>query len=253
MKLRWRIALGTAAAVVLAAAVIAAVPSSRAAAGGFFADVFNIKTGPAATLNYLPSGFTSQASAAVGSLSVGPENKADAMEEALYRDGDEFVAVTTRSDDGAALPNGQDATVNGVKAVLQTGLSGSFDLAVLGPDGAKDGGTPPAGASPQGGAPSGGDGPVTIQGAGSVTVVSGDTVITGEVPAGQSEIGISVNSNGEGQSVVNVAGDPVDLPGVSYEGANSLTWIVDGTRIVLLSNLPVEELQKIADGLVLND
>ena len=57
MRTRWRIALGAAGALVLAVAMIAAVPTSRAAAGDFFADVFNIKTGPWATLTYLPQGF----------------------------------------------------------------------------------------------------------------------------------------------------------------------------------------------------
>ncbi len=36
---------------------------------------------------------------------------------------------------------------------------------------------------------------------------------------------------------------------VAYENANKLTWDVAGTRVEMLSNLPVDELQKIADGL----
>ncbi len=71
MKRRWRIALGTAGAVVLAAAVIAAVPTSRAAAGDFFAGVFNIESGPAAELGYLPVGFESGPVVVAGSASIG--------------------------------------------------------------------------------------------------------------------------------------------------------------------------------------
>jgi hypothetical protein len=36
---------------------------------------------------------------------------------------------------------------------------------------------------------------------------------------------------------------------IAYENASKLTWDVNGTRIEMLSNLPVDELQKIADGL----
>jgi hypothetical protein len=40
---------------------------------------------------------------------------------------------------------------------------------------------------------------------------------------------------------------------VSYDNANSLTWDVDGTRVEVLTNLPVAELLKIAQGLTLGN
>jgi hypothetical protein len=47
-------------------------------------------------------------------------------------------------------------------------------------------------------------------------------------------------------------GSGPEMPTISYVNANALTWDVDGTRVELLTNLPVEELQKIADGMVLS-
>ncbi len=44
-------------------------------------------------------------------------------------------------------------------------------------------------------------------------------------------------------------GQQQTLDPVAYENASKLTWDVDGTRIEMLSNLPVDELQKIAEGL----
>lgn len=44
-------------------------------------------------------------------------------------------------------------------------------------------------------------------------------------------------------------GQQQTLDPVAYENANKLTWDVVGTRIEMLSNLPVDELQKIAEGL----
>ncbi len=43
------------------------------------------------------------------------------------------------------------------------------------------------------------------------------------------------------------------MPSITYKDANSLTWVVNGTRVEILSNLPVAELQKIAEGLVLSE
>ena len=39
----------------------------------------------------------------------------------------------------------------------------------------------------------------------------------------------------------------------TYQNAIKLTWIVDGTRVEVLSNLPLEELLKVAEGLKLGD
>jgi hypothetical protein len=235
IRLRWRIALGTAGAALLAVAVIAAVPTSRAAAGDFFADVFNIKTGPSANLTYLPQGFQTSPGAVVGSISVNTED-AKGTEEALYRNGDRFILVKTSSDDGSGLPSGEAAAVNGVKAVLQSGLSGTSDAAPAPPDGKTDG-------------------LGTIQGAGSATVISGDTVITGVLGGDQEQGGIAVTPVSDVAPPATIGGQRIAMPPATftYKDANKLTWVVNGTRVEVLSNLSVKELQKIAEGLVVND
>jgi hypothetical protein len=40
---------------------------------------------------------------------------------------------------------------------------------------------------------------------------------------------------------------------LTYEDASALIWIVDGSRVEILSNLSTEELQKVAEGLVPSD
>jgi predicted anti-sigma-YlaC factor YlaD len=243
MRLGWRIALGTVGAVVLAAAVIAAVPASRAAAGDFFAEVFNIQTGPTSQLTYLPAGFALQPEAVAGSLSVSAQGQEPkGQEQALYRSGEKFVWVKTATNAGdQAMPQGQATEVNGIGAVLQTGLSGSADLAQT-PDGA-----PPA---PQAGQnQAAGQGPVTVQGSGSAVIVGGGTVITGTAN-GSVGSGLSVAPDSGSQPATETAGAPLELPAVAYQNANSLTWVVDGTRVEVLTNLSVEELTKIAAGLV---
>jgi hypothetical protein len=228
MRLRWRIALGTAGAVVLAAAVIAAVPTSRAAAGGFFAGVLHIYQYTPMQASYLPAGFQESPEFSAGSISVGmgpgaavPGGGAQSgqasdvveTEQALYRNGDQFVLIRTVKKDGTALPEGEKVTVKGEKAVVVTGLSGTFDFA------------PPA---DLGGSV---NGPTNIQGA------SGEGVIT-------------VTAGGDGQTSTQAAGLPPAVAPLTYQNAVSLAWIVDGTRIEILSNLPLAELLKIAEGLV---
>ena len=44
-----------------------------------------------------------------------------------------------------------------------------------------------------------------------------------------------------------------EIPTITYDDASSLTWTLDDTRVEMLTNLPVEELLKIAEGLVLED
>ena len=259
MKLRWRVALGTAGAVVLAAAVIAAVPTSRAAAGDFFAEVLHLQSGPSATLGYLPSGFKAEAITSVGSGSVSAQGEdLQSQEQTLYQAGDRFVLVKTSTDKGEPLPQGKAASVNGAAAVLRTGLSGSATV------------TPPeldATPAPGSGAPAGAvTGPVTITGsAGSMVVQgagapaagssavappSGGTVTGSGNTSGESSISVSADSSGGPATVV--VGEPPVIAPISYENGNKLTWIVKGTRVEILSNLPLDELMKIAEGLVLN-
>jgi hypothetical protein len=267
MKLRWRIALGAAGAMVLAAAVIAAVPTSRAAAGGFFAEVFHLQSGPSATLGYLPSGFKADAIISAGSGSVNAQGEdLRSQEQTLYQSGDQFVLVKTSNDKGEPLSQGKAAQVNGLAAVLSTGLSGSATV------------TPPeldATPVPGSAAPATPvSGPVNIVGSDGVTVVGGSGVIaggsgvvsassnavappsggagtSGGSETGESSISVSVDSSGGPATVV--AGEAPSLPAVAYKNGNKLTWVVNGTRVEILSNLPVDELMKIAEGLVLNN
>ena len=248
MKRRWRIALGTAGAVVLAAAVIAAVPTSRAAAGDFFAEVFHIQSGPIAELGYLPAGFESGPVVVAGSASMAAAPAEDAQqpqqqEQALYKNGDQFLLVKTSTDNGEPLPKGQAAAVNGVAAVLATGLSGSWD-GLPAPD---DGQAVSVSGSAQ-----------IAPGAGGVNITpaSGEqpaTIVVGSDGSVVSESGISVSGGAPAGPATVTGGTPRDLPSITYKDANSLTWVVNGTRVEILSNLPVAELQKIAEGLVLSD
>ena len=253
MKLRWRAALGTAGAVVLAAAVIAAVPTSRAAAGDFFAEVLHLQSGPSATLGYLPSGFKADAIASAGSGSIGAQGEdLQSQEQTLYQSGDQFVLVKTSNDKGEPLPQGKTAQVNGLAAVLSTGLSGSATIAPPELDA-----TPVSGSAA---AATAGSGPVNIVGSDGVTVVGGSGVVSGSSSAvappsggatGEGTITVSVDSAGGPATVV--AGEAPSLPAVAYKNGNKLTWVVNGTRIEILSNLSVDELMKIAEGLVLNN
>ncbi len=213
MKLRWRIALATAGAVVLAAGIIAAVPTTRAAAGDFLAKVFRIDADGGLQLGYLPDGFEQKPAYVVGSVSDPAQGEAAQREQqAMYQNGDLFLVVKATTDTSQTLPAGEAAEVNGLPAVLRTGLSGAYD-------------GPPAAPAPSGDAPSSGAAP---------------SVVTGES-------GLAEPSTGA------VPGDGPLLPSVAYDNANSLTWDVGGTRVEIITNLPVAELLKIAQGLTLED
>ena len=256
MKRRWRIALGTAGAVVLAAAVIAAVPTSRAAAGDFFAEVFNIESGPIAELGYLPAGFESGPDVVAGSASIVGAPGEDAQppqqqEQALYKNGDQFLLVKTSNDSGEPLPKGQAAAVNGLAAVLTTGLSGSWD----GLPAPAEGQAVTASGSAQIAPASGGVDITPASGGVNVAPASGEQSATIVVGSDGSvvESRTSVAAGATGGAATVVGGTPPDMPSITYKDANALTWVVNGTRVEILSNLPVAELQKIAEGLVLSD
>jgi hypothetical protein len=248
MKLRWRIALGSACALVLAAAVVAGVPSSRAAAGDFLANVFHIESSPVPTLAYLPAGFEPAATVGSGSIEVAADQTQTAVrqqDQFLYQNGHQFVLIKLSKGDKDPLPQGTAAEVNGHAAILASGLSGTIDLNAEppGPDGAKveatsgeataacgEPGAPPVG---------GGEGPVTITGSGSaISVGGGDT-------------GLSVSGDFSNAPSVQAGGTAPTLPPIGYTDGNSLTWMVGGTRVEILSNLTDAELQKIATGMTL--
>ena len=45
--------------------------------------------------------------------------------------------------------------------------------------------------------------------------------------------------------------DAPSMAPITYTNANDLTWVVAGSRVEMLSNLPLDELLKVAAGLVL--
>ena len=254
MRLRWKIAFGTIGAVVLAAAIIAGVPSTRAAAGDFLAAVFHIEMKPL-ELGYLPEGFALGPVIQTGSVEIASPaaedggavalpQPAEEKQQSLYQNGDQFLLVTTEKGSREPLPGGEQASVNGLEAVLQTGLSGTVDpfpAPARDAVGASGGGV--ASATASGAAPLG-DGPSFEVGTGAGTVVTGSGMVTGGT-AGAGDSGL----------VTTPAGDELPALPVSftYQNAIKLTWIVDGTRVEVLSNLPLEELLKVAEGLKLGD
>ncbi len=225
MKMRWRIAFGTLGAIVLAAAIIGGVPSTRAAAGQFFATVFHIGPADQVQFGYLPEGFDAQPAFMTGSA-MSDDGPAVQQQQTVYQKGDQFIAVTTSDGTDQALPEGQSADVNGVSAVLRTGLSGT--VGGPGPGMPKDGittNTPVSGVA----------GPVIVEG--------GNVQSAGEGP--------STQSAGGAEPSTQTAGKGPAISPITYDNANSLTWNLDGTKVEVLTNLSVDELQKIAEGLVL--
>jgi hypothetical protein len=254
MRLRWKIVYGTIGAVVLAAAIIAGVPSTRAAAGDFFAAVFHIEIKPL-ELGYLPDGFELGPVFQTGSVEIASPategggaaaslQPAEQKQQSLYQNGDQFLLVTTDKGSQEPLPDGEPAEVNGLNAVLQTGLSGTVDPAPALPNDAVSGSSGGVASVTVSGAAPQGEGPSFEVGAGAGTVITGSGVV----------IGGTANAADSGP-VTAPAGDqlPVVPIAFTYQNAIKLTWIVDGTRVEVLSNLPLEELLKVAEGLKLGD
>jgi hypothetical protein len=246
MRLRWKIMFGTVSAIVLAAAVIAGVPSTRAAAGEFFAGVFHISADKPIKLTYLPQGFHAGPSYVVGSVTAsaqpaGSEGEqtqsvTQMQQEAFYQSGSQFILVRSTTGTSPATPEGRAAAVNGRPAVLQTGLSGTV-------------GGPPAPTDTQGKTLTDTRGRLaqTVQEGGQTENGAETTPETVIVEAGDVQFG----TESAGQKTENAGEGPATIPSITYEDASSLTWIVDGTRVEVLSNLPLAELQKVAEGLVL--
>jgi hypothetical protein len=254
MRLRWKIAYGTIAAVVLAAAIIAGVPSTRAAAGDFFAAVFHIEMKPL-ELGYLPDGFELGPVFQTGSVEIASPaaedsgaaaswQSAEQKQQSLYQNGDQFLLVTTEKGSQQPLPDGEPAEVNGLNAVLQTGLSGTVDPAPALPAGAASGSSGGVASVTVSGAAPQGEGPSFEVGAGAGTVIMGSGVV----------IGGTANAADSGPVIAPAGDQPPVMPvALTYQNAIKLTWIVDGTRVEVLTNLPFEELLKVAEGLKLGD
>jgi hypothetical protein len=172
---------------------------------------------------------------AVGSLSEPDGQAGDVVEaeQALYENGDQFIYIETAKGKNKDLPDGQAAKVAGEDAVILTGLTGTLSMEPLLPGGAKADGA--AGMTVTTAAPD----PAPAAGS-----ANGPTVVTGEA-------GLTVSGGGNGgPSTVAGGGAAPAVSPVIYENATSLTWIMDGTWVEIISNLPVAEIIKVAEGLV---
>jgi hypothetical protein len=228
-RLGWKIAFAAAGTIVVAAGVIAAVPSSRAAAGEFFAHVFNWHTTTELHLGYLPDHKNwsetygtilepAMTDADIAAIKEGQKPGVRA-EQHLYQNTDRFLQVRAVTDSGEALPSGSTVQINGRPGVLQTGLSGLLD--VTEPNLAVEF----LGSQPQDAAM------MTTTTAG----IDGTSLISTDVS----------RSTGDPSSAAH------DQP-IPYRDAIRLTWIVEDTRVEMLSNLPVAELVQVAEALILN-
>lgn len=218
VPVKTRIALAAAAIALLVVAAVALVPPARAQVADFLHVVFHIRIGDTEIVArsegaamtyqvmqpaYLPNAFANGPT----SLAVGDSS------ELVYQSGDQFLVITQRqASEGESLPAGQATTVNGQPAVLNTGLSGTYQE------------------MPRG----------TLEASGSVAA------------SAEEESGVFVQSGEEsGTAVGPGSGQPVEVQPItfSYSDANRLTWNIGSTRIEILSNLPVEEMTRIAEGL----
>ena len=232
MKLRWKIACGITGSVIIAAATVALVPSARATAGDFLGHIFIVSSdGSGATvgafrLDYVPESVRGGDSALMfGSVSGAPDaGGADTAQqsEVVFQNGDAFLAVKTGVPaTGESLPDGPATTVKGHPAVLNTGLSGTYEM--------ESPPAPPAGTPAEGG----------------THLETG----TGADAASGLESGTHVGATSAAATVASGVDQKPITRSIVYTGANKLTWDSDGTRIELLSNLSVEEMMKIAEGM----
>jgi hypothetical protein len=158
-----------------------------------------------------------------GYLPVGFGNQTIAkfgeITEILYKTDNQFLILTqTAAAEGESLPDGEVATVNGQPAVLNKGISGSYREL-------------PGGMHP-------------LDGGGVVIIPDGTSSSSADDGAAPSD-GQTHSSGVVSQSAATE--QPLTF---DYTDAVKLTFITSNTKIELLSNLPVEEILKIAEGLV---
>jgi hypothetical protein len=224
LRLAWKIAVATVGAAVIAGAVVAAVVSSRATADESPLATLDWHGFVPLELGYLPDHSNwsqtywtvlepAMSDADVAAIKQGAKPGVR-VEQCLYQNGPRFVEVRTVTDTGEPMPNGSRAEVKGRPAVVQTGLSGV--LAVTDPDLAAEF----LGAQPQQ----------------RMTTTTAGPDVSGGVGAYSSEV---------------AGAPPASTAPIAYRDAVRLTWIVDGTRVQMLSNLSVEELVKVGESLVL--
>ncbi len=136
--------------------------------------------------------------------------------ENFYQAGDQFLAIRQQAlQDGAILPEGEAAAVNGQPAALNTGLAGTYQP---GPHG---------------------DG----QGATSVMMESKDK---GGTDVNTTSLNTEEDAPGEAGKMVSSSAGPAAF---DYLNANQLIFYNGNTKIEILSNLDVQELIKVAEAL----
>ena len=162
---------------------------------------------------YLPAGFQSMA--------VGFNNESASL--SYWNSATNQILVIdewlTYSDD-RPLPAGAEVTVNGQQAALITGLEGSVTLTLLSP-------------TPE---PLHSESPARVEGSVSVKVPYPTPTI--------------VSDSSDQATLVPVSPNHLQAETVSYTDGRRLVWYVGNIRIEMLSNLPAEEMLKIAESMV---
>jgi hypothetical protein len=244
MKTRFTVSVGT--VLLIIAGVVAFAPPVRAQVAELFHIVFfSDRTQDSETTvqveglplsyqvlqpGYLPDMFNQGASLAT----FGDPS------EMIYSAGDQFLVLTQRAASAKKiLPQGEALTVNGLPAVLQRGLAGHYD------------------------------GPMTDQTGNSTTIyqlISGEmsgvvvvdrsSDVPGTINLTTTELPLNTvitSTDGALASPDMVQTQPISVPlkspSFDYANAARLTFITGNTQVELLSNLPVEEVLKIAAGL----
>ena len=218
-------ALAAIAALVIALSAIASIPSVRAqvgdllrwfrfespAGGGEVSIPGSVEFTPLRPA-YLPAGFQAM------TVGLNPEAASlnywnSATNQILIID--EWLV----SDGHKSLPAGKNVTVNGQPAALITGLKGEVSFVLL----------PPTPSAPL------------------AKPADSDQVIS--EPAGTASQSVTY-TDGDWKSSVSA-----DIPGssvspVTYTDGSQLVWYVGNIRLEMVSNLPVEEMLKIAEAMI---
>lgn len=227
LNLGWKIAVVVVCALAVTAAVVAAVTSTRATAEDSPLATIDQHMTTELELRYLPDhGNWSETYVTILSPPMSDAELAAAIkegkrpgvrvEQSLHQNGAWFVQVRTVTDTGEPVPSGSAVEVNSRPGVLQTGMSGL--LKVTEPD-------------------------LAVEFLGAQPDASNQMTTTTAGPSGSAATG-SDSSN-------SVSGPPANKEPIPYRDAIRLTWILEGTRVDMLSNLSAEELIKVAQGLVL--
>lgn len=229
LNLGWAIVLAAVGGVVLGAAIVAAVTSTRATAEESPLATIDWHSDTPLELRYLPGGsiwsetYRTILSPAMSSADLSAaikrgEKPGVRVEQCLYQNGPDFIQVGTVTDTGGPMPSGNAVEVNGRPGVLQTGMSGLLKVTSPEPD-------------------------LAVEFLGAQPDASNQMTTTTAGPSGSASTG--------SDSWTSVTVPPANKEPIPYRDAIRLTWIVDGTRVVMLSNLSAEELIKVAQGLVL--